>query len=596
MEQTTQFNDQVNINKPKKKGKIVLGIILAIILIAIIALVAVYFLVFSKPDYIFSKTIDDLLTVNKETYNSTKVTTEISPTIELKDFSLDELPIDINKIKFLVGAQMDYQNPGEIVDLGLSYDDEDIISGRLYYEDGTVYVHLNDLLDQNIRYDVDEEQLDQMSELFDLTKIQNKLENADVAITIFKNELKEQMASNGSFEANKEDIDLNGETTSVDKFTYTVNEEELVGIIGTICDNLANNDEFLECFEESPKADLENLAQDMEDIDEDAFDNNNELRISLYTKGILHDIIGMEVELYSDENEELSINLTIVKETDNLISVNFTQGKKYINASIENNIEEQSEEKQSGNAKVSLEISDLGTIGLDIDYEASFNQGIDEFDTKNSVEIDDISEEDAMEMMEKLMERPLIKEGIEQYINMQANNVISNNNIINGNNNNINNNNNNNVNQLANNQLTDNGYTVSYQIPTGFEYDSDISGDSIKFYDSSDGAIQATTEIQWQTDDQSVIDTIDDDYSLFQNNTTYSNIQTSDVLTINSGNNTFNYKSLSYVTGNGTICQIINLWYRIDNDYVYRVRLESTGTNISDDDIMPFLNIQVQNQ
>ena len=176
MEQTTQFNDQVNINKPKKKGKIVLGIILAIILIAIIALVAVYFLVFSKPDYIFSKTIDDLLTVNKETYNSTKVTTEISPTIELKDFSLDELPIDINKIKFLVGAQMDYQNPGEIVDLGLSYDDEDIISGRLYYEDGTVYVHLNDLLDQNIRYDVDEEQLDQMSELFDLTKIQNKLE------------------------------------------------------------------------------------------------------------------------------------------------------------------------------------------------------------------------------------------------------------------------------------------------------------------------------------------------------------------------------------------------------------------------------------
>ena len=596
MEQTTQFNDQVNINKPKKKGKIVLGIILAIILIAIIALVAVYFLVFSKPDYIFSKTIDDLLTVNKETYNSTKVTTEISPTIELKDFSLDELYIDINKIKFLVGAQMDYQNPGEIVDLGLSYDDEDIISGRLYYEDGTVYVHLNDLLDQNIRYDVDEEQLDQMSELFDLTKIQNKLENADVAITIFKNELKEQMASNGSFEANKEDIDLNGETTSVDKFTYTVNEEELVGIIGTICDNLANNDEFLECFEESPKADLENLAQDMEDIDEDAFDNNNELRISLYTKGILHDIIGMEVELYSDENEELSINLTIVKETDNLISVNFTQGKKYINASIENNIEEQSEEKQSGNAKVSLEISDLGTIGLDIDYEASFNQGIDEFDTKNSVEIDDISEEDAMEMMEKLMERPLIKEGIEQYINMQANNVISNNNIINGNNNNINNNNNNNVNQLANNQLTDNGYTVSYQIPTGFEYDSDISGDSIKFYDSSDGAIQATTEIQWQTDDQSVIDTIDDDYSLFQNNTTYSNIQTSDVLTINSGNNTFNYKSLSYVTGNGTICQIINLWYRIDNDYVYRVRLESTGTNISDDDIMPFLNIQVQNQ
>ena len=53
MEQTTQFNYNSNEIKPKKKGKIVVGIILTIILIAVIALVAVYFLVFSKPENIF---------------------------------------------------------------------------------------------------------------------------------------------------------------------------------------------------------------------------------------------------------------------------------------------------------------------------------------------------------------------------------------------------------------------------------------------------------------------------------------------------------------------------------------------------------------
>ena len=588
MEQTTQFNYNGNEIKPKKKGKIVVGIILTIILIAVIALVAVYFLVFSKPENIFSKVIDKLTTIDMETFDTIKVASEIKPTFEAEDETLNEQLQELNKITLSFGAQMDYQNQGEIADVGLKYDDETVINGRFYYNDGMLYAYLEDLFDKYIAIDLDEEQKEQFKELFDATAIQNKKDNAKVALSILGNEIKEQITSNGTIETSKENMKLNGNNTSVTKITLVLNEEELALMIENICNNLANNEEFLNCYEESPKDSLEEFVNNLESI---YMSNENEVRISLYTKGLFYNLIGFGVETDIKDDEEYSLSATILKESDELYTFSYIQGEKYINGKMELQVEEASEEKQKKKKKITIELSDLGTITLDMDYSYSYNQSIDEIDTDNSIKAEDLTQTDLLEIMKKLMERPLIGDLIQETISQSSINNVFNNSIINNNNNSIINNN---SITTGDNQLKSDGYTLTYEVPSQLIYDSSFSMDSLKFYSTADDSINATTGIEWNEDEQTLINLIDNNYKSYENNTFYTNVQISDLQTLNIGNNTFKYKSISYETSLGDIGQAITLWYRINNEYIYKVEIESNGATISNDEILPFLNINVQ--
>lgn len=582
MEQTTQATYQENASKPKKKGKIIVGIILGIIVIAIIALISVYFLVFSKPENIFSMAIDKITTLDTKTFDTIKVSSEIKPTIEIEDETANELAQEINKFSLSVGAQMDYQNQGEIVDLGLKYDDESVVSGKLYYNDGKIYAYLEDIFDKYISVDLNEEDAKQFKELFDLTTIQNKKENAKLALSILGDEIIEQINSNGTFEKSKEDMNLNGKNTSVTKMTLVLNEKELSTVIANICNNLANNEEFLNCYEESPKDALEEMASDMEDNE---ITNDNEFRISLYTTGLLYNVVGFGIEIDIKDDEDLSMSAMMLKESNELYTFSYNQGEDYIDGKLELQIDENSKEKQSGNAKITLQISDGGTISMDINYSTAYNEPIDEIDINNSIKAEDLSQEDLLGIMEKLMERPIIGDFVSGLmIQSNLNNMF--NNATTNNNNSI-------LLTENNNQLTNNDYTITYDLPSQLVYDSSFSNDSLKYYSTADDSINAMTEIEWNEDEQSVIDIIDSNYEIYNNNY-YSNVQISDLQTIDIGNYTFKYKSLSYETSLGDICQAITLWYRLDNEYIYKVEIESNGTTISNDTITPFLNITVQ--
>ena len=583
MEQNAQATYQENANKPKKKGKIIVGIILGIIVIAIIALISVYFLVFSKPENIFSMAIDKITTLDTKTFDTIKVSSEIKPTIEIEDETANELAQEINKFSLSVGAQMDYQNQGEIVDLGLKYDDESVVSGKLYYNDGKIYAYLEDIFDKYISVDLNEEDAKQFKELFDLTTIQNKKENAKLALSILGDEIIEQINSNGTFEKSKEDMNLNGKNTSVTKMTLVLNEKELSTVIANICNNLANNEEFLNCYEESPKDALEEMASDMEDNE---LTNDNEFRISLYTTGLLYNVVGFGIEIDIKDDEDLSMSAMMLKESNELYTFSYNQGEDYIDGKLELQIDENSKEKQSGNAKITLQISDGGTISMDINYSTAYNEPIDEIDINNSIKAEDLSQEDLLGIMEKLMERPIIGDFVSGLMIQSNLNNMFNNATTNNNNNSI-------LLTENNNQLTNNDYTITYDLPSQLVYDSSFSNDSLKYYLTADDSINAMTEIEWNEDEQSVIDIIDSNYEIYNNNY-YSNVQISDLQTIDIGNYTFKYKSLSYETSLGDICQAITLWYRLDNEYIYKVEIESNGTTISNDTITPFLNITVQ--
>ena len=576
MEQNGQFNEQINTKKPKKKGKIILGIILAIIIIAIIALVAVYFLVFSTPQYIFASTVDSIFNMKAQTYNTVKSAVTLNGSVQFEDESINEQLTDLENFSINIGSQIDYQNQSEIVDLGLQYEDESVVGARFYFKDGEMYTLLDGLYDDYIKVDLETEQANLMQELLDLTKVQGKQENLIKAMSILGNEIKGQISNVGTFEKSTEQMTLNGENKNVTRVSLLFNAQEFSTVVINVCNNLANNNEFIQCFEESPKDALLDIVASLEDGEPSSDDT---VRISIYTQGLLNETIGFGLDLNLADNTELSINMNVMKETDDLYTVSYTQGDNYINGRIEIARAENTEENQTGDAKITLEVSDLGTMELNMGYAYSYNQAVDEVDTRNSVNAEDLTQEDMNTILENLMERPVIGELMTNIISSSMNN---------------------NSNTLGTttlqNQVSDNSYIVTYEIPTEFMYDSSLSTDSLKSFTTINNDIQASTSIKYYTDDQAYINLVDNNYSIYTNNTFYNNVSVSDLQTLSVGNYEFKYKSISYETTTGSVNQSISLWYRLNNEYIYTVDINSIGTTISDDIIMPFLNIQVQNQ
>ena len=575
MEQNGQFNEQINTKKPKKKGKIILGIILAIIIIAIIALVAVYFLVFSTPQYIFASTVDSIFNMKAQTYNTVKSAVTLNGSVQFEDESINEQLTDLENFSINIGSQIDYQNQSEIVDLGLQYEDESVVGARFYFKDGEMYTLLDGLYDDYIKVDLETEQANLMQELLDLTKVQGKQENLIKAMSILGNEIKGQISNVGTFEKSTEQMTLNGENKNVTRVSLLFNAQEFSTVVINVCNNLANNNEFIQCFEESPKDALLDIVASLEEGEPSSDDT---VRISIYTQGLLNETIGFGLDLNLADNTELSINMNIMKETDDLYTVSYTQGDNYINGRIEIARAENTEENQTGDAKITLEVSDLGTMELNMGYAYSYNQAVDEVDTRNSVNAEDLTQEDMNTILENLMERPVIGELMTNIISSSMNN---------------------NSNTLGTttlqNQVSDNSYIVTYEIPTEFMYDSSLSTDSLKSFTTINNDIQASTSIKYYTDDQAYINLVDNNYSIYTNNTFYNNVSVSDLQTLSVGNYEFKYKSISYETTTGSVNQSISLWYRLNNEYIYTVDINSIGTTISDDIIMPFLNIQVQN-
>lgn len=178
------------------------------------------------------------------------------------------------------------------------------------------------------------------------------------------------------------------------------------------------------------------------------------------------------------------------------------------------------------------------------------------------------------------MEKPLIGDYLKEWLGL------SNSDSNNSSNNAINN---------PDNQVQNIYHTVTFEILANANNPYGTSSSSMldaKSYVTDYGS--AFVAIKHYTDDQTFIEDIDKEYSPLINDSSNQNVQVSDLLTITVGNYTFNYKSISYQTSTGTIAQRINLWYRLNDEYIYMVELKALSATISDDDIMPFLNIQVQ--
>lgn len=583
MEPIEEINNDFNVKKPKKKGAIIAGIIAAII---VVVAIAVYLLIFARPQYVFNKAIDKIFSVETNNYDSIKFDSKIKASVKTKDQSIQQQLSEIDKCAVKMGMQADFKKKQEIVDLGLEYDNKQVVDAQVYYDSKDIYMYLDGLFDKYIKVEMEPEQKEQIEAMFDSVISEENSEKNEKVAKILKKELKSALKEYGEFDKEKATIDIGDKEKKVSKSTLTLTQKELYKLISDICTNLSENEEFLDNFEESPKEALEQIADEIKNTETS---KENKVTIAIYTKTFKY--MGLELTIYSEDQET---TISVIKEDKDLYTYSVSakdasQKIELLKGEIKIEKDKDSKKEQTGKITITAEIKETGTIKLVIDYNIEYDKGIDKIDTLNSISTTEITEKDMQSILQKLQERPLIGNLIKASMNtsITTNNLDS---------------------EYSSNKITTSqnevkdenyGYSVTYSIPETFKYEGDYSNNYRKYYslEKENSEISANVSLGWYTDEEYKKEKVDWDYDYYKNESNYyKNAVLGELKTIKIGNTDFKYQILSYESNSeyyNAKYQKAHVWCMLDNEHVYSVEFEATNMDITEDIIKGFLNINV---
>lgn len=137
--------------------------------------------------------------------------------------------------------------------------------------------------------------------------------------------------------------------------------------------------------------------------------------------------------------------------------------------------------------------------------------------------------------------------------------------------------------------ITDYGYEVKYNMPEGFE-PSSVNDDSFKIYRND--SLRVVMSNYRESGDERFED-IESSKQSLESNDNYKNITLSDEKELTFNKKKFAYKELSYETSSGSKRYETVICYQLDDNYVYSVKYEKSGSPITESELKLFLDIQV---
>lgn len=326
-----------NKNETTKKGNGGVKAIVAIIIIAILAGVAYYFLRPTAPKDVFVAGINSALEKSSqkigENVDKINTTITLSGNIESNDEDVKKIAEYINDGKLTYNLQLDKIAKKVAMNVNVDYKNESLLNGKLYYANGddNIYIYVQDLFDKYFKFDLKEAVKDEE----DLASIKNIFEGSSSSKIDIKKAteiIKEEISKNLKDEYfSKENV----QGTTKNTMRLTVAElKQMVKNIGT---SLKDNEEFLKCYEkpEDLKEGIEKLIEEIDDIDSN-YDSKN-IEFSIYTKGMKNEVEKIEAKIPASKINEVVI--TIIEPEDNKFEIIVDaaeEGKVTLNMEVKN--------------------------------------------------------------------------------------------------------------------------------------------------------------------------------------------------------------------------------------------------------------------
>lgn len=354
---------------PIKKGNGGVKAIVAIIIIAILAGVAYYFLKPTAPKDVFVAGINSALEKSNqklvEDVDKVNSTITLSGNIESNDEEVKQIASYINDGKITYNVQVDRSAKKVSMSANVDYKNENLLNGKLYYADGddNLYFYVQDLFVKyfkfNLKDAVDEEDVTAIKKMFEgssSSKIDFKKASSIVKEEITKN-LKDEYFS-------KEKAD--GATKNTMKLTVA----ELKNVAKNIVTSLKNNEEFLKCFEkpEDLKEGLQNIIEGIDEVDS-KYDSRN-LEFSIYTKGMKNEVEKIEAKIPASQTDDMVLTIA---------------------------------ETEKNKFEIKVDAAEFGKITLNMEVKNEEKIDLNNIDVSDSVDINNLSQSDMMKLYGNLM-------------------------------------------------------------------------------------------------------------------------------------------------------------------------------------------------
>lgn len=374
-------------NVKNTKGLMIGGIVLVVLLFLT---VLAYLLIPTKPKKVFTTAIEKVYNTSKE--NQTKEFTGGKFTIKTdlhSNKTNEEKILEIlNNLNISIDYKVDTNSKRMHMALDSDYKEKDLLKASIDIKDNNAYVFLEDIYSKYLSVPV--EGIEEMFTAFE------KIKDYETLLKQVKNALDKSLKEE-YFSKESATITLNGKNVKVTDNQLVLNEKNVKEIANVLSDEL-NNEEFIksysaftDCTEEETKEMLESLKTEEIDLEGET------LIVSIYTKGLQNKFAGIA---FKDESDRISI----LKNTE----TNYTYEIKMDNKNYKGDVEIKENEKNI-NMKISFDIEGIhGSIALD--YVNNNDVNIPDVDTKNAVSSEDLSQKEAMEILEKLQENEGIVE------------------------------------------------------------------------------------------------------------------------------------------------------------------------------------------
>lgn len=403
-EQNVEVNSQEQTVSYTKntKSKTPLFVVVAVAAFLVIVLGVSYF-VTKSPKSIFTRSINDLyknIEVNlKENVKTLSTNFELKLNVDGNEEN-KELTDIVNNLSLKGNVNIDYINKLFLVSFNSTYANDKLLDAEVQYQNGNAYVLLNDVFDKYIAVD-SEEGMDDYFETVQIT------EDHKILVTKVKKALTKSLKSK-FFETSKVELEINGKKENVTKNTLKLTKENMAELTKGFLEALKNDDKFLKSYAKINNTDeatvKDSLESEIASIDgEDLTENAGE--VSLYTKGLFNELVKIEM-LVSEGSDSLELSLT-KKDDNNYVAKLVTMDKEefILNVNV-------TKEGNTLNLKLSTNVENQNIL-LDIKYGYEYDKEVTLKDVSDSVNINELTEEQATEIMNKLSQNVGVQKIIE---------------------------------------------------------------------------------------------------------------------------------------------------------------------------------------
>lgn len=375
--------------EPKKEKKKHNGflIFLILILVALAGSVWFYFLVLCSPKMILEKTASSVIASYKkeiEVAFSEKQSGSIVFSIDYKANEEDEMLDFFKNLGFRMDYNVDFNKKEAYVKMDATYKKESALSIEAFSKnDNNVYIRIPEYLDKVLRQEE--------------WSFKDRMNYADYTYILEKTKkVFFDCVSKEHYSSSKEELTISGETKKVRKSSIILSSSEIQKVAKEIKETLKADERYVKAV-----ANISNLSEvEVRNSLTKELKLDGGIEIHVYTTGYTNEFL--KLEMINEDNKSLSIEKNSSERYNYEIQFGDYQTQGVV--LIQNNMI---------TVQANCTVDDI-TLELTVELHTTHGEEIPNFDTTNSITMEELIEDGYLEIQDKFLQNPVVSDFISQ--------------------------------------------------------------------------------------------------------------------------------------------------------------------------------------